>query len=72
MKPWAKLAVTVEGGPVPEEIVFLVAVELIKEGHIYEGYWALCQYDSYSREPDMEQLWGPDISGDGKTVALVF
>ena len=37
LKSWARLAVTVEGGPVPEEIIFLVAVELIKEGYVYEG-----------------------------------
>ena len=72
LKSWAKLAITVEGGPIPEEIVFLAAVELIREGHVYEGCWVLCQYDSYGREQDMEQLWGSDISWDNSTLALVF
>ena len=37
LKSWAKLAVSVEGGPVPEEMIFLTAIELFRGGCLYEG-----------------------------------
>jgi hypothetical protein len=70
LKSWARLAITSEGGPVPEEIIFLVAIDLIESGHVYEGCWVLWQYDIYGREQDMEQLHGADVHYDGKTLAI--
>ena len=72
LKSWARLAVNSEGGPIPEEIVFLIGVTLVEQGFLHEGCWILVQYDSYSREQDMEQLWGNDISWDGRSLAMVF
>jgi hypothetical protein len=70
LKSWARLAITSEGGPVPEEIIFLAAIDLIESGYVYEGCWVLCQYDIYGREQDMEQLHGADVHYDGKTLAI--
>ena len=72
LKSWSRLATSVEGGPIPEEIIFLIVCDMIAEGLVYQGCWVLCQYDAYGREQDMEQLWGADISWDGHTMALVF
>ena len=41
LQSWTRLAITVEGGPVPEEIVYLVAIEMIREGYIHHGCWVL-------------------------------
>ncbi len=70
LKSWARLAVTSEGGPVPEEIIFLVTIDLIENGLVYEGCWALCQFDMHGREQEMEQLQGADIHWDGKSLDL--
>jgi hypothetical protein len=70
LKSWARLAITAEGGPVPEEIIFLATIDLIESGYVYEGCWVLCQYDVYGREQDMEQLQGADVHYDGKTMAI--
>ena len=72
LQSWTRLAITVEGGPVPEEIVYFVAIEMIQNGYIYHGFWVLTQYDTYGREQDMEQLCGADISYHKRTMALVF
>ena len=72
LKSWARLSVNSDGGGIPEEIVFMVGVSLIEQGHLHEGCWILVHYDSYAREQDMEQLWGADISWDGRSLAMVF
>ena len=72
LQSWTRLAVSVEGGPLPEEVIYLVAVEMLREGHLLEGCWVLCQYDTYGREQDMEQLCGCDIAWDGRTMALLL
>ena len=72
LKAWGKLAISCEGGPLPEEIVYLIAVEMIRKGFLYQGAWVLCQYDVYGREQDMEQLDTSDISYDGQHMGLVF
>ena len=72
LKALGKLAVSCEGGPLPEEIIFLVAVEMVRAGYLYHGAWVLCQYDVYAREQDMEQLRSDDVAFDGKRLALVF
>ena len=66
LKAWGKLAISCEGGPLPEEIVYLIAVEMVRKGFLYQGAWVLCQYDVYGREQDMEQLDTSDISYDGQ------
>ena len=72
LQSWTRLAIMVEGGPLPEEIVYLMAFEMIQDGYIYHCFWVLTQYDTYGREQDMEQLCGADISYHKRTMALVF
>ena len=72
MKAWSKLAITSEGGPVPEEIIFLIAVTMIAQGHLPHGVWVLLQYDIYGREQDVENLWDADMLWDGSKLALQF
>jgi hypothetical protein len=68
LKSWAWLAITAEGGPVPEEIIFLATIDLIESGHVYEGRRVRYQHDVYSRELDMTQLQGADVNYYGKTM----
>ena len=72
LKSWQKLAVTVEGDPMAEEAVFMVAHFFFKSGAYYEGAWTLLQYDVYAREQDMESLRENDIDFDGRVVSLHF
>ena len=72
LKSWQKLAVTVEGGPMAEEAVFMVVHFFFRSGAYYEGAWTLLQYDVYAREQDMESLRENDIDFDGRVVSLHF
>lgn len=72
MKSWTKLVTTVEGGPVPEDIIMLIAVNLMASGCTEEAVWVLVQYDVYGREQDMQQLHVEHVSCDGHRVALLF
>ncbi|CAE8588660.1 unnamed protein product [Polarella glacialis] len=70
LKSWTKLAVVSEGGPIPEEMVFLIGCEMIAQGHVIEGVWTLVQYDIYGREQDISQLQTDDLHCDGTQMAL--
>ena len=72
MKSWRRLAITSEGGPICEEIVFAIAADMFAEGELIEGVWVLVQYDAYAREQDLDQLQTSDVSYDSVKVALVF
>jgi hypothetical protein len=72
MKSWTKLVSTVEGGPVPEDIIMLIAVNLMATGCTEDAVWVLVQYDVYGREQDMQQLHVENVSFDGSRVALLF
>ena len=72
LKSWRKLATSSEGGPLTEEAVLLIAVCLIVNGMLMEGFWVLAQYDSYGREQDMEGLQVDDAAWDGRRLALLF
>ena len=49
LKSWHKLAITAEGGPIPEEYIFLIALYLFEHGFDTEGAWVLFQYDIFGR-----------------------
>lgn len=72
LRGWRRLPTSVEGGPLCEEAVWVVAIALIASGLLFEGCWVLMQYDSYAREQDMEMLRGPDVTFSSGVVALSF
>ena len=72
LKSWRKLMTTMEGGPIAEEAVFVIALRMLAEGHVYEGAWILTQYDVYGREQDLAQLRGGDVHVDDRSVAMIF
>jgi hypothetical protein len=70
LKSWTKLVSTNEGGPIPEEVVWLIALDMVQQGSVLEACWVLTQYDIYGREQDLEQLKFEDVHYDGKVMAL--
>ena len=72
LKSWQRLVVSVEGGPLPEEAVFAIAIYFFESGLLDEAIWTLVQYDVYGREQDMEMLREADIIWDGRCVGLLF
>ncbi|CAK0835831.1 unnamed protein product [Prorocentrum cordatum] len=72
LKSWQKLAGTSEGGPLPEEAIYAIAIYMIEQGLYVEAVWTLTQYDVYGREQDMEMLKIADVVWDGQCRALAF
>ena len=72
LKSWQKLSGVSEGGPLPEEAIYAIALYMLEHGYYLEAVWTLAQYDVYGREQDMEMLKVADIVWDGQCVALAF
>ena len=72
LKSWSKLCVANEGGPVPEEIIWCVAGQLLRNHQVRSALWLLLQYDIYGREQDIEQLQPADLAFDGQVLALTL
>ncbi|CAK0879893.1 unnamed protein product, partial [Prorocentrum cordatum] len=72
LKSWQRLVISVEGGPLPEEAVFAIAIYFFEAGLLDEAIWTLVQCDVYGRGQDMEMLREADIIWDGRCVGLLF
>ena len=53
---WQRLDNPAEGGPVPEEVLALLAEQLFKEQKFYHGLVVLLAYDAFLRESDWETV----------------
>ena len=56
----------------PEDIIMLIAVNLMASGCTVDAVWVLVQYDVYGHGQDAQQLHVDNISFDGHRVALLF
>jgi len=70
LKSWGKLASNAEGGPMAEEAIFAIAIDMLKQGKCVEGVWTLAQYDAYGREQDIENIRTQDVSFHDGVMAL--
>ena len=69
-KSWQTLVASREGGPICEEMVWLLALHWAALGMLDEMMWLLLQYDAYSREQDMRLLCAGDVVDDKISVAF--
>ncbi|CAK0877994.1 unnamed protein product [Prorocentrum cordatum] len=67
-----RLVVSVEGGPLPEEAVFAIAIYFFGAGLLGEAIWTLAKYGVYGRGQDMEMLREADVIWDGRCAGLLF
>lgn len=53
-----------------EEAVFFCAVEMMREGRIYQGFTVLMSYDCYMRTQDWRKVIGREIVDDDRSCSL--
>jgi hypothetical protein len=69
---WSTIAPGGEGGPMPEEIVWVAVKRYLVAGRIWEAWITAVSLDGYLRTQDWDQLSGYDVYVDNVGVALSF